>query len=103
VGTPWLRISDLASSSTHGRGAQLRGSCRCQIHARSRRRPDFAHLPGSSVPSFASSIGGLFPGLNFVLTTWYNRDEQNWAVALFFAGATLAGAFGGMKLDYIIE
>jgi MFS family permease len=38
----------------------------------------------------------LFPGLNFLLTTWYNRNEQNMVVSLFFAGSTLAGAFGGI-------
>ncbi|KAF8316359.1 MFS general substrate transporter [Clavulina sp. PMI_390] len=40
--------------------------------------------------------GGLFPGLNFVLTTWYNRNEQNLVISFFFAGSTLAGAFGGI-------
>lgn len=40
--------------------------------------------------------GGLFPGINFLLTTWYKRSEQNWVVSIFFAGATLAGAFGGI-------
>ena len=40
--------------------------------------------------------GGLFPGINFLLTTWYNRNEQNMAISLFFAGSTLAGAFGGI-------
>ena len=40
--------------------------------------------------------GGLFPGINLLLTTWYNRNEQNMAIALFYAGATLAGAFGGI-------
>ncbi|KAF9506091.1 hypothetical protein BS47DRAFT_463665 [Hydnum rufescens UP504] len=39
---------------------------------------------------------GLFPGINFLLTTWYNRNEQNFVISLFFAGATLAGAFGGI-------
>lgn len=48
------------------------------------------------LPASTYYIGGLFPGLNFVLTTWYNREEQNWAVSLFFAGSTLAGAFGGV-------
>ncbi|KAF8480679.1 putative MFS nicotinic acid transporter Tna1 [Gautieria morchelliformis] len=39
---------------------------------------------------------GLSPGLNFLLTTWYTRKELNVRVSLFFAGATLAGAFGGL-------
>jgi MFS family permease len=39
---------------------------------------------------------GLFPGLNFFLTGWYRRDELNKRAAIFFAGAVLAGAFGGI-------
>jgi hypothetical protein len=56
----------------------------------------WAHLSDSSRLAFTYSKGGLYPGLNFVLTTWYNREEQNWAISLFFAGSTLAGAFGGI-------
>ncbi|KAG8988898.1 hypothetical protein FRB94_005578 [Tulasnella sp. JGI-2019a] len=40
--------------------------------------------------------GGLFPGLNFLLTCFYTREEQGKRIAIFFAGATLAGAFGGI-------
>ena len=39
---------------------------------------------------------GLFPGLNFFLTGWYRREEINRRCAVFFAGAVLAGAFGGI-------
>jgi len=39
---------------------------------------------------------GLFPGLNYMLTTWYTRKEQSLRISIFFAGATLAGAFGGI-------
>lgn len=39
---------------------------------------------------------GLFPGINYLLTTWYTRQEQSLRISLFFAGATLAGAFGGI-------
>lgn len=39
---------------------------------------------------------GLFPGLNFYLTGWYRREELNKRVSFFFAGAVLAGAFGGI-------
>lgn len=42
------------------------------------------------------SESGLFPGLNFYLTGWYKREELNKRVAIFFAGAVLAGAFGGI-------
>ncbi|KAF8522743.1 putative MFS nicotinic acid transporter Tna1 [Hysterangium stoloniferum] len=34
---------------------------------------------------------GLFPGLNFLLSTWYTRKELNVRVAVFCMGATLAG------------
>ncbi|PWN87159.1 putative MFS nicotinic acid transporter Tna1 [Acaromyces ingoldii] len=40
--------------------------------------------------------GGLFPGINFMLTCWYSRREQTLRISIFFAGATLAGAFGGI-------
>lgn len=36
------------------------------------------------------------PGLNFFLTGWYRREELNRRVSIFFAGAVLAGAFGGI-------
>ncbi|KAJ9106919.1 hypothetical protein QFC20_003928 [Naganishia adeliensis] len=39
--------------------------------------------------------GGLFPGLNLLLSCWYSRKEQNTRIAIFFAGASLSGAFGG--------
>lgn len=38
----------------------------------------------------------LYPGLNFLFTTWYTRKQLNLRVAIFFSGATLAGAFGGI-------
>jgi len=40
--------------------------------------------------------GGLFPGLNFLLSTWYSRGDLGIRVGIFFAGATLSGAFGGI-------
>ncbi|KAF8530469.1 putative MFS nicotinic acid transporter Tna1 [Hysterangium stoloniferum] len=39
---------------------------------------------------------GLFPGLNFLFTTWYTRKELNSRLCIFFSGANLAGAFGGL-------
>jgi len=53
-------------------------------------------LSDFSVPADVYPTGGLTPGLGFLLTTWYKRDEQSWVVSLFMAGTTLAGAFGGM-------
>lgn len=40
--------------------------------------------------------GGLFPGINFMLTCWYARRQQALRIGIFFSGATLAGAFGGI-------
>ncbi|KIM33273.1 hypothetical protein M408DRAFT_152109 [Serendipita vermifera MAFF 305830] len=40
--------------------------------------------------------GGLFPGINFYLTTWYRRHECGLRMAIFFSAATAAGAFGGL-------
>ncbi|KIW37713.1 uncharacterized protein PV06_10344 [Exophiala oligosperma] len=40
--------------------------------------------------------GGLFPGINFMLTCWYARRHQSFRIGIFFSGATLAGAFGGV-------
>ncbi|RMZ86984.1 hypothetical protein DV736_g5796, partial [Chaetothyriales sp. CBS 134916] len=40
--------------------------------------------------------GGLFPGINFMLTCWYARRQQSLRIGIFFSGATLAGAFGGI-------
>ncbi|PWY98656.1 putative MFS nicotinic acid transporter Tna1 [Testicularia cyperi] len=46
--------------------------------------------------------GALFPCLNFLFSTWYTRDHLNKRTSVFFAGATLAGAFGGI-LAYALE
>lgn len=32
--------------------------------------------------------GGLFPGLNFIFSLYYTREELGQRVAIFFAGAT---------------
>lgn len=39
--------------------------------------------------------GGLFPGINFLLTNWYPRSKQNLRIGIFFGVSTLSGAFGG--------
>ncbi|KAF5340675.1 hypothetical protein D9611_007479 [Ephemerocybe angulata] len=44
---------------------------------------------------------GLFPGVIYVFSVYYRRHERNWRVAIFFGGAALAGAFGGI-LAYAI-
>ncbi|CAF2216307.1 unnamed protein product [Rotaria magnacalcarata] len=39
---------------------------------------------------------GLFPGVNFYLSSWYKRRELSWRISIFFSAAALAGAFGGV-------
>ncbi|CAL3968966.1 unnamed protein product [Diplocarpon coronariae] len=47
--------------------------------------------------------GGLFPGVNYYITSWYPRHECGFRMALFFSAATLAGAFGGILARGISE
>ncbi|KAF2876479.1 major facilitator superfamily domain-containing protein [Massariosphaeria phaeospora] len=47
--------------------------------------------------------GGLFPGINFYITMWYQRHECAFRMALFFSAATAAGAFGGLLARGIME
>ncbi|KAG9315902.1 major facilitator superfamily domain-containing protein [Chiua virens] len=44
---------------------------------------------------------GLFPGVVYVFSVYYLRRERSWRVAVFFGGAALAGAFGGI-FAYVI-
>ena len=44
----------------------------------------------------------LLQGIVFVLSTFYKRKERTMRVSLFFGGAALAGAFGGI-LGYAIS
>jgi MFS family permease len=39
---------------------------------------------------------GLFPGVVFYFSMWYCRRERQYRISLFFGGAALAGAFGGI-------
>ncbi|KAL6850596.1 hypothetical protein ACO1O0_007720 [Amphichorda felina] len=39
---------------------------------------------------------GLFPGVVFYFSMWYRRRERQFRISLFFSGAALAGAFGGI-------
>jgi hypothetical protein len=49
----------------------------------------------------------MFPGSFYLLAIWYRRVESQKRYSLFFASATLAGAFGGLlasaigKMDYM--
>ncbi|KEP54687.1 high-affinity nicotinic acid transporter [Rhizoctonia solani 123E] len=40
--------------------------------------------------------GGLFPGIAFYITLWYQRSETGTRMAIYYAAATVAGAFGGL-------
>ncbi|KAF8798941.1 MFS general substrate transporter [Phlegmacium glaucopus] len=44
---------------------------------------------------------GLFPGTIYLFSVYYRRHERSLRVAIFFGGAALAGAFGGI-LAYVI-
>ncbi|CAF1224997.1 unnamed protein product, partial [Rotaria sordida] len=39
---------------------------------------------------------GLFPGVNYYLSSWYKRRELSWRISIFFSAAALSGAFGGV-------
>jgi MFS family permease len=39
---------------------------------------------------------GYFPGVCYYLSVFYKRSEHSFRIAVFFAMATLAGAFGGI-------
>lgn len=39
---------------------------------------------------------GLFPGVVYLISQWYKREEQHIRISLFFSAASLAGAFGGI-------
>ncbi|BFZ62120.1 hypothetical protein YB2330_003199 [Saitoella coloradoensis] len=39
---------------------------------------------------------GLFPGVVYYLSRWYQREERVYRVSLFFSAAATAGAFGGI-------
>ncbi|KAF4551340.1 MFS-type transporter-like protein 23 [Elsinoe fawcettii] len=47
--------------------------------------------------------GGLFPGINFLITQWYKRTECGLRMSMFFSMATVAGAFGGLLARGISE
>ncbi|KAF9364531.1 hypothetical protein BGX34_001249 [Mortierella sp. NVP85] len=45
---------------------------------------------------------GLFPGVVYLFSLWYTKNEQALRNGIFFSSATMAGAFGGI-LAYGIE
>lgn len=53
--------------------------------------------------SLGLAEGGLFPGVAYYITLWYQRHETGLRMAIFFSAATLAGAFGGLLASGISE
>ena len=43
---------------------------------------------------------GLFPGVVYYFSMWYQRRERQFRISLFFGAAALAGSFGGI-LAYV--
>lgn len=39
---------------------------------------------------------GLFPGINYFLSSWYRRSEFGIRAAIFFSAAAVSGSFGGL-------
>lgn len=61
------------------------------------------HVPDRSFLLLVLGVSeaGLFPGVIYLFSVYYRRHERSWRVAIFFGGAALAGAFGGI-LAYAI-
>ena len=59
------------------------------------------HPPSSRRLSAPCVHASFFPGIVFVLTFWYRREELGLRIALFYCSSALAGAFGGL-LAYAI-
>ena len=47
--------------------------------------------------------GGLFPGITWFITMWYQRHECGSRMAWFFSAASAAGAFGGLLARAIMQ
>lgn len=47
--------------------------------------------------------GGLLPGIVLYLSTMYKRDELQIRIGIFYASASLSGAFGGLLATAIIK
>ncbi|KAB5581050.1 major facilitator superfamily domain-containing protein [Coniochaeta sp. 2T2.1] len=56
------------------------------------------NLAGFFVARFFLGVteAGLFPGVVYYFSMWYKRRERQFRISLFFSGAALAGAFGGI-------
>jgi hypothetical protein len=88
----WVNLF-LTRFSPDGYGEQFWGPRRNPIHARPRRKSLFPFFNRSGASPHYVFLGGVFPGITLLLTTWYNRNEQNFAISLFFSSVNLAGGY----------
>jgi MFS family permease len=60
------------------------------------------NLTGFFVARFFLGVteSGLFPGVVYYFSMWYQRRERQFRISLFFGFAALAGSFGGI-LAYV--
>ncbi len=60
------------------------------------------NLSGFFVARFFLGVteSGLFPGVVYYFSMWYQRRERQFRISLFFGAAALAGSFGGI-LAYV--
>jgi MFS family permease len=60
------------------------------------------NLTGFFVARFFLGVteSGLFPGVVYYFSMWYQRRERQFRISLFFGAAALAGSFGGI-LAYV--
>ncbi|KAI8454146.1 major facilitator superfamily domain-containing protein [Phakopsora pachyrhizi] len=47
--------------------------------------------------------GGMMPGIVLYLSYFYTRNEMQWRIALFFASASLSGAFSGLLAYCLVK
>lgn len=53
-------------------------------------------LPKTSTHSYNSNRAPFFAGVAFLFSGWYTRKELGTRLGIFFCGAMLSGAFGGL-------
>ena len=98
-------LTSFAVLDSHGRCSELPWPHRGQILSRDCRgepvkpSPEYLHQDHNADKHVQS---GFFPAATYLLTLWYLRYEVQSRMAVFYAGASLSGAFSGL-LAYAIE
>lgn len=46
----------------------------------------------------SAAEAGVFPGMIYYFSFWYNPEERALRIATFLSSASLAGAFGGVRV-----